>query len=161
MAMKKLYLEQQKAEILKPLSLEPKEAKDHIMGALASSLTVGLRRLSQRSIPQVTETGVNNTTAMNNHDRSANTTEQQVTKDANNTSVELRVTGDHGSQEIDRNSNDGGYLGKKKAVVHNCVLEILYRDEMFSPNAEAWMSKETASRQLVDGCRISYFYELS
>ena len=84
-----------------------------------------------------------------------------MTKDANNTSVELRVTGDHASQEIDRNSNDGGYHGKKKAIVHNCVLEIHYRDELFSPNAEYWMSKEAAGRSLVEGCRVSYFYTLN
>lgn len=161
MAMKKLYLEQQKLEVLKPLSLEPKVEKENIMGAFASSIQAGmnLKRLSQQSIPRATE--VNNTTTINAHDRSANSTQQNMTKDANNTSVELRVTGDHASQEIDRNSNEGGYQGKKKAIVHNCVLEILYRDELFSPNADSWMVKEAASRSLVEGCRVSYFYTLS
>jgi hypothetical protein len=51
MAMKKLYLEQQKAEVLKPLSLEPKPENDHIMGAFATSIQGGLRRLSQQSLP--------------------------------------------------------------------------------------------------------------
>jgi len=48
MAMKKLYLEQQKFELLKPLSLEPKVEKENIMGAFASSIQNGmsLKRLS-------------------------------------------------------------------------------------------------------------------
>ena len=131
------------------------------MGAFASSISNGmnLKRMSNTSIPRATE--VNITTTANAHDRSANSTQQNLTKDANNTSVELRVTGDHASQEIERNSNDGGYQGKKKAIVHNCVLEILYRDEMFSPNADAWMHREAVNRSLVDGCRVSYFYTLS
>ena len=60
---------------------------------------------------------------------------------------------DNGSQEIDRNSNDGGYQGKKKTVEHKCVLQIQYRDEMFSPNCDYWGSKDLDKQRLIHECR--------
>ena len=162
MAMKKLYLEQQKSEVLRPLSLEPTPEKDHIMGAFTSSIQGSLKRLSQQSVPKAPEPVTHNTTYHDNRSANNSTQQQNNTKDANNTSVDLQKTaGENGSQEIDRASNDGAYLGKKKAIVHNCVLQIHYRDEMFSPNSEAWMHRDTAKQGLIEGCRVSYFYTLS
>ena len=132
------------------------------MGAYSSSIQGSLKRISQQSVPRVPEPVTHNTTNHDNRSANNSTQQQNNTKDAQNTSVELQKTGgDNGSQEIDRASNDGAYLGKKKAVVHNCVLQILYRDEMFSPNSEAWMNRDAASRSLIEGCRVSYFYTLS
>jgi hypothetical protein len=71
---------------------------------------------------------------------------------------------ENASQEIDRNSNDGGqYQGKKKTIEHKCVLQIRYRDEMFSPNSEYWCKEvinmnSNMNYKLIDGCRVSYFY---
>ena len=70
MAIKKLYLEQKKEEIFRPLSLEPKPDKDNIMSAFSSGMQSSLKRASQQSGPKVID---NNNTFL---DRSATSTQQ-------------------------------------------------------------------------------------
>jgi hypothetical protein len=96
------------------------------MSAFSTSMNSNLKKLSQHSIQKGTDA----------LDRSATSTQQQnITKDAN-TSVEPQKKMDNGSPENDRNSNDVGYQGKKKTIEHKCVLQIQYRDEIFSPNGD-------------------------